>query len=549
MTLVLTLLGCAEDPFDFGSWSEPSLKITSPEIGAMTEEGEVEVVGKVRNLDYVEINGVEAEVSSFGRFTAVVPMEHGINVIEAYGWRDDDLDTDFDRRAVIAGTFAVPEEPVPEGLMLRANQGALDMLMLGVQSQIDPDQITSTAMNMNPVFNQNSLFVDAKAVIERINIGKPKIRAYPSAEALEIETRVPHFFVRVRSWGNVLGHPYDVGATVESEEIVLGLGFALGAENGNLDVDMAYVDLDLIGFDFDVSFIPDLVEDLLMVDRVQEKAEQALEKVLMKALDPAIDDALASLDLSFSTQLQGQKLDVDVDFADAWSDADGIAIVTDVYTEMPQVLPGDYPGYLLTRSEGYPMPSTKSSVAVSVSDNLVNNLMFQVWRAGLIDLHMSTEDGTLSPEMAGKLKADQASMSIRSALPPVITQDQGRLAIQIGEFDVGIDTPGGELGDTMNLALALQLDMAPRTQNGWLELGLGDPEMAMMVRENDWGATDQTTTRMLEEMMPVEELLGPVNDLAIPMPQFPAGGGIDDIKVVRDPTGAHTNVHINLIRP
>jgi hypothetical protein len=184
-----------------------------------------------------------------------------------------------------------------------------------------------------------------------------------------------------------------------------------------------------------------------------------------------------------------------------------------------------------------------------VSDNLLNNLMFQVWRAGLIDLSMSTEDGTLSPELAGKLKAEQATLSIQSALPPIITQDAGKLAIQLGEFDVGIDTPDGQLGDSMNLALALQLDMAPKTVNGWLDLGLGEPEMAMMVRDNDWGATDQTTTRMLEEMMPVSELLGPINDLAIPLPQFPAGGGIDDIKVVRDPTGAHTNVHINLQRP
>ena len=549
MTLLLTLLGCAEDPFDFGSWSEPSLVITTPEIGEMTGPGEVEVTGKVKNLDHVEVNGIEADLNAFGRFSAIVPVDHGINVIEASGWRDEDSDTDFDRRAVIAGNFSDPDEPVAEALMLRANQSALDLLMLAVQGQIDPNNITNTALNMNPVFNQTGAFVTAKAVIERINIGKPKLRAYPSAEALEIETRVPEFFVRVRSWGSVLGKDFDVGVTVESQEIVLGLGFALGAENGALDVDMAWVDLELIGFDFDVSFVPDLVEDLLLVDRVQEKAEVALEKVLMEALDPAIDNALASLDLSFSTQLQGQPLDVRVDFADAWTDEDGIAILTDVWTSMPQQLPGDYPGYLLTRSEGYPEPSHKSSIALSVSDNLLNNLMFQVWRAGLIDLSMSTEDGTLSPELAGKLKAEEATLSIQSALPPVITQDAGKLAIQIGEFDVGIDTPDGQLGDTMNLALALQLDMAPKTVNGWLDLGLGEPEMAMMVRENDWGATDQTTTRMLEEMMPVSELLGPINDLAIPLPQFPAGGGIDDIKVVRDPTGAHTNVHINLQRP
>lgn len=545
MPLLMTLLGCAE-PFDFGSWSEPSLTIRSPEIGEMTEPGEVLVTGKVRNLDHVEVNGVPAEINAFGTFEALVPLEHGINVLEATGWRDEDADTDFDRRSVIAGNYADPDEAVTEGLMLRANQSALDMLMLGVQSKIDPDQITTTAMSMNPVFNQTGALVTAKAVIERINIGKPKLRAYPSAEALEIEARVPEFYVRVRSWGEVFGKAFDVQVRVESQEIVLGLGFAPRAENGDLFVDVAWVDLELIGFDFDVSLIPDLVEELLLVDRVQEKAEVALEKVLKNALQPAIDDALGSLDLSFSTQLKGKKLDVAVDFADAWTDEDGLAIVTDVWTQMPQSLPGAYPGYLLTRTEAYPEPSRKSSVALSISDNLLNNLLFQVWRAGLIDLSMSTEEGTLSPDMAGKLKAEEATLSIRSSLPPVVTQDEGRLAIQLGEFDVGIETPDGELGEQMNLALALQLDMAPRTVNGWLDLGLGEPEMAMMVRDNDWGATDQTTTRMLEEMMPVEQLLGPLNDLAIPMPSFPAGGGIDDIKVVRDPTGGHTNVHINL---
>ncbi len=550
MTLLLTLLGCAEDPFDFGSWSEPHLTIRAPDVGEMIQPGEVLVDGKVRNLDYVEVNGVAADIDMFGHFEATVPVEDGMNVIEARGWRDDVSDTDFDRRAILAGNFAPVDDPVAEALTLRANQSALDILMLGVQSSINPDQITQSAMSMNPVFNQDSFLVTAKAVIERIHIGQPKIRANPYNEGLEIETRVPEFYVRARVWGQIIGNPFDVTVRVESAEILLALGFALSANNGLLDVEVAWVDLELFGFDFDVSFLPNLVEELLLVDAVQEKAEHALEDTLRDVLDPAIDDAMASLDLSFSTQLKGKRLDVDVDFADAWTDTDGIAIVTNVWTQLPATLSGDYPGYMLTRSDGYPSPSTKSSIALSVSDNLMNNLMFQVWRAGLIDLHMSTDDGTLPAEMAEKLKSEEASLSIRSHLPPVITQEQGRLAVQLGELDVSIDTPDGNLGNYLNMALALQLEMAPATTpDGWLDLGLGEPEMSMMVREDDWGATDQTTTRMLEEMMPVEDLLGPIDDLAIPLPSFPSGGGIDDIKVVRDPTGAHTNVHINLRKP
>jgi hypothetical protein len=543
--MVWLLLACASDPWDFGSWDQPAVQIRSPAIGDAVAPGELEVTGVARHVDHVDVNGVSADLDRWGRFRAVVPASHGLVTLDATGSRDADADLAFDRRAVLAGAFADPDAPVTDAMVLRVNQPALDALMLSVQGQLDGRDLTRRVLDMNPVFNQDSFLVTAKAVIDRVHIGGPRIRAIPAAEALRVEVRVPDLLIQASSWGRVLGAPFDVGVRVECQELMLAFGFALGAHDGRLSVDVPWVDLNLSGFDFDVSFLPDLVEEMLLVDAVQGAAEDAAERALVELLNPALDAALDGVDLSFSTRLMGAPLDVDLGFADAWTDADGLAVVADVRAQLPARLDGPQSGYLHTPAGALPAPSTRSGLSMALSDNLLNNLLFQVWRAGLIDVSLSTDAGTLSPELAAQLQAETASVRVRSHLPPVVGSHAGDLLLELGELEVLLETPGGGLGDALELSLNLSLPMSPRAEHGALDLGLGEPLLEMMARDNDWGASAEATTVLLEDKMPVETLLAPVHELAIPLPE-PAEGGVERVIVVRDDNGAYTNVHIEL---
>ena len=71
----------------------------------------------------------------------------------------------------------------------------------------------------------------------------------------------------------------------------------------------------------------------------------------------------------------------------------------------------------------------------------------------------------------------------------------------------------------------------------------------MMVRESDWGATDEATTQLLEEMLPMDTLLSAVDLLLgdgfcdlLPL----EGITLKEVTMERASTGAHTVMEIEL---
>lgn len=545
LSLLLGLSACYEG-ITFEEWLEPDLTIHSPQPGELLEQPVAHVTGHVENMDTVRINGILVPVDANGDFATDAPLAYGMNHLEVVGVRDDG-EVRYERRTVMTGEYADPDASIQDAVLLRVNRSALDMAAATVEGMIDPAMLTQRVYALNPVFDQNSFWVTAYGNVERVHFGQPRIWFQPSAESIEARVSMPDIFISVGAWGQVLGYGFDVDATVQADDIQLGLGIALSAVDGDLQLGLHHVDLELIGFDFDTSLIPDAVEDLLLVDKVIDALEGVAEDLATEVLTPLLATALQDMDLSFDTELRGVPLSADLAFSQAFTDSDGVALAANVDIDMPAADSREFPGYLRNPT-GTPPPllSRDASVAVSISDDFLNSLLYDVWRAGLIDITLSTEDGTLNSEMAEQLKAEQASLHITSSLPPMVTQWGDRLQLRIGELGVEILTPDGELGERLQMALGLDIDLDPRTQHGVMALGMGEPAVNLMVREADWGASEEATTNLMEGMLPIAELLAPLNALEIPMPEFDAGGGVRSIDVLRDPSRSHTNVLVEL---
>ncbi|HJN77206.1 MAG TPA: hypothetical protein QGF58_24995 [Myxococcota bacterium] len=540
--LILLATGC-KDGILLEDWREPELVLRTPAAGEHTTGETVRVTGVARHLDEVEVNGIPADVSMWGGFEVEVPVDNGMTVIEAVGFRDDG-EIRFERHAIISGRFGDPDQPVEQAIVARVNQGALDFAMLLAQDAINPDEITRQAMAMNPVMNEDGWLMTVKAVIDTVSFQQPKLRATPTVDNLLIELRIPAFHVAVSSWGQILGNPFDVWVSVGADEIKITPGLGMGSDGERLKLTVESFDIELIGFSFDTSLLPGEIEDMLLVDSVVEKMESALETAAQELLAPVVETALDGLDLSFETQISGRALTGELAFSDAFVDTDGIQLAMDMETHMPASVTSRAPGYLLSEG-GSPSPSTKADLSVAISDDFVNALFFQMWQAGLLDIELSTEDGTLDPELLTRLKAEEGTIRARAELPPLIGQERGRLQIQVGELAVDLDTPGGELGDHLELAVDLQIDAAPTTYEGVLDLGLGEPTIDMMVRDNDWGATEESTTNLIEAMLPLDSLVGVLGGVEIPLPSIDGTTPID-IKILRDDSGAHTMVGLDL---
>ena len=82
-------------------------------------------------------------------------------------------------------------------------------------------------------------------------------------------------------------------------------------------------------------------------------------------------------------------------------------------------------------------------------------------------------------------------------------------------------------------------------ESGEVVLDLGSPDLHMMVRDSDWGASNESITQLVEEMLPLDSMLALLGDLSFPLPEL-GGIGIASAYVGRDTAQAHTNITIAL---
>ena len=186
---------------------------------------------------------------------------------------------------------------------------------------------------------------------------------------------------------------------------------------------------------------------------------------------------------------------------------------------------------------------TTCSTAASALKALTT-LKSSLWAGGGFNESLSTDDGSL-PLIAGALfKSEAVTVDVNAKLPPVVVEKNGKLELQLAGLDISIATPGGEMGEYCNMRVAAVMD---------LEIGLGDgaiklkpivKDTYMYVYDSDWGPNPYTTTQIVEEMIPMELMLGLMGDLEVPLDAL-ADLNLDfEIDMTRNDSGAHTNLEI-----
>ncbi|HNH47809.1 MAG TPA: hypothetical protein PKY30_12260, partial [Myxococcota bacterium] len=164
---------------------------------------------------------------------------------------------------------------------------------------------------------------------------------------------------------------------------------------------------------------------------------------------------------------------------------------------------------------------------------------------GMLDMTLSTADGSLDAFMLSPLHATSGSISTRADLPPVIIGVDGKIQVQLGEMFVRIETDDSDLGSYLELALTVKADLDLRIEGGKLVLDLGEPVIGMIVRDSDWGASDEATTKLVEESLPIDLILALLGNLSFDLPSL-YGITIDEGQAERDGGNSHTDVTLGL---
>lgn len=518
--------------------------LQSPKGGEFLEEGSQEVSGKAVNLTEVQVNGVAAEVDA-GTFVADVELARGVNVVEGSGV-DASGHTIFDRNGVLAGEFEDDNGAVEDALLLRVNDGGLRRIGEIGADMLASQTISESITAINPVYSDSYAwdYVIVAADVESVSYDTAEFDFTPRDGALGLEVTLPNLYVDIYAYGEAFGFDFDSDVSMWASSAVLSADLYITAQNGRIAVDIGEVTVELKDFGYDTSLLPGDVESYILVETIRDTITEMLVEKVNEMVPPLLDETLSGLDPSFSTELMGLSVDLAFEFAKVDIDDDGVALNLDMDVVIPST--GDHagPGYL-GADLGTPDLDTHADVSGAVSDNLLNRMLYEAWAGGLLDIRLSTDDGSLSALMLAPLKATEGTITVNALLPPVVVERDGELQAQMGELIVNIDTPGGALGDHLQAAVNAFVPLEIVVEGGELTLKLGTPEVVLMVRESTMGATDEEMTRLVEDMLPIDVLFSLLGDFSFPLPAL-YGLEIDEGAAERDDSGVYTGLEVSL---
>ena len=522
-----------------------SLTVNSPAEGAWLPEGAVSVTGLVDNIDAVTVNGESASLDDSGSFSSTITLARGINVIDVEAI-EPDSDVLSERLSVIAGDFADPGLVVEDGIQIRLNQGGINEMSDMIEGLVSADVVTKSLGEINPVFQSGDSddWNWAAADLVGLDFGTAQISATPD-QMIALEVVLPDLDVDIYAYGEVVLIDFTQDINMTAKNAVITANLALGAEDGVLTVELIDPEVELQDFAYDTSLLPSFMEDYFFVETIQESIEDALVEQMQEMVTAQLDEQLSALDFSFDTELMGTTISVSATFTDVDVDDDGVEIAIGVDVDVPTVGTQIYQGYLAS-GEGTPSIDHGADLAMVLSDELLNRIMFEVWRGGMLDLTLSTDDGSLEPAMLAMLHAEEGTVTVSASLPPVIVESEGGLQVQLGELSIILETPGGELGERVELDIAAFVDLEMALEGNKIALEMGTPELVMAVRESDWGSSNEALTALIEEMLPIELLLATLGALEFELPEFD-GLSFGDTEVERSNSGFHTDVEIQLI--
>lgn len=550
LSTILLLGGC--QPRTLAPFPEPT---DDPDAEVFTVDtngyfhGETLIVeGQAKGLEQVRVNGVEA-FRNDDAYQATVPMERGVNTVEVTGI-DAFGDPQTLRQGVVSGSFSPADDRIDGAIALRLNRSGIDEAMEITEDLLVAQDVPALLAGFNPVLDQSYSVLGFEAGTIRVDVQdvdfiRPILIADPRTGRLEMTATLPLLDVELTAVGSAIGIDLDEIITVEADAVDLQLDILASIDgNGQLVLETADPQLNLVGFDFDISLIPNVLEGLV-VGTVQSFLEDRVSQTLDELLPTLLEDRFADLNIAFQTEILGKDLALEGFLEEVTVDDLGIALQTGVRIEGERGIDVGSAGYLSTATPP-PTPSQVDDLALAVSDDLLNNVLFQAWRAGLLSLDLDSARGDIDAGLLTPLgAAGEARITVDAAVPPVFIEKNGSAMVQVTELLVHIETPGGEKGEFLDLAVTALVDLDLVIEAGVLKLSLNEPVIQVDVRDSDWGLADQTLTNLLAEQLPIDSLLALLGDIEIPLPTV-AGIGIDNATAVRDATGVHTAIGANL---
>lgn len=526
----------------------PGEVLYRPENGRIVVQGRV---ADVAGIQSVRVDGEQVPLSAEGRWSIDRPVEWGLNVHEVVATDEVGNENSALCAYFAADDFLSEQTPLPDALLLRLGQGAIDdgapdnpigsitdIIRRILNSQGLVDTVNQAALAQNPIVpNECRTRVFGVCIFrfgvdyEGLSIGGPNDMTLTLVDGgMRMEATVVNLEVRARLRGT-LGNR----ARIIARRITIGLTFNVNRRfDGNPSVSVRSLDRVEVGdLDADFSgFITGFILELAFEafeGLIRRTVVDALRGFLENNINAALADLLTNLDIGALAQgfevpsLTGGA-PVPLTIAPQLSTIDfapGRALIgIQTLIQGPNRQPGRNPGVPLPPGSFSPNLPENRTVGASVAVALLNQILHRLWRAGYFD----AEAGGLVAGVGDGLP-DGAEVFLDLPTPPAVIGGDGdsSLTIFLGPANAGVIYPG-IFAEPFPLSVAAVVRAQVRlvgeqdvvfegVQVQALHLGLGGATVQQRSRQ----ILEQTLTRIIQGV--IDRAL---NDglPSLPLPEF-----------------------------
>jgi hypothetical protein len=506
----------------------PEITIEQPERGAWVWGYEGIVSGTVTDdwsgIADLDVNGAVVTVAADGSFTTDLDYEFGTNVIETAALDGDD-NLSVDTRSVLAGSFLEYGEYASAGIVARLHEGegGLDALAALGEGLIDSNTLSD--LIPSPVYSASEqscwtilwweeciTWYSVNLYITNPTISGTGLDLDPKSSGyLEATFTVEQPSLDWSASGTVIGIGYSGSGDVTAEDISVWMELGLYVDNNTISADINDTAVSSTNFSFDVdSWLYDVL-DWFGVDfdgLVQGYMEDALDDAIRDEVPALVEDLFQDLELSTEFEVLDEPLSM---------------------TALPEDIEVDETGMGEgSLHYGYATPSWTGSpgMILGLNADLLNQLFYGLWGAGVLELTLTEDDLGISAEDLSILFPEMTGLTITTdpLLPITIVPDSTGSSIYELQFgDMLVTIWNGEVLEGNEL---LQVYVAgfggfdvEMSSDGALDPILGEMDLyfdVIVPEANTAGAAD--TEELFAVLMPtlLDSMIGGLSSLPIP---------------------------------
>lgn len=488
---ILLAAACTSGPEDTVA---PTLLITSPERGTMSDSGTVTVTGETDATE-VTIAGQAVEVAADGTFSQEIALTSGIRVIETIA-KDPSGNQARDVRAVLAGNLVPTGQMVPNAVGAHLGPQALTVLGDVVERTVEEMDLMAL-VGTAPLVDEGSSCLGAQVYVTDIQHGNIEIGLSPVTGALDTSVMVTDLDVQMRV-------DYSLGCYDESANILVHadrIGFAgdlgMAITAGTLASSLANSDITLEGFDLTSDGLSGTILDLIE-GPVQEMLPGLVEGMVGDVVPPLVDEKLVELAGStWTVPLLGHDVSISVRPNDVKMQPTGITVAIDSRIAVS----GDTKGRYLASpaSATAALADAGAGMGLAVADDTLNMMFASMWGAGALEYVMPVERGNSLGLLLGE---NTRNLHAQILLPPTVSMDElGDLRLMIGDAVIEGTDESGEV--TVKLAISVSTSLGAEARpDGTIKLRLGEPQIwAQVLEQNLQPAIDGENVEALVDGM------------------------------------------------